>query len=107
MLRRSERNRRESSALTISGVQSSGTTPPVVTLSGTPTQSGNLSISITTLGIVGVALFSWSFNGVVQQTNQITASSFVLGSTGVTADFHAGTYATSDVYTATFYWTTG
>ena len=110
MLRRNERDRRLASqgqgALAISGVQSSGTTPPVVTLSGRPKQAGNLVIDITTGGSVGTAKFSWSFNGVVQATAQTTSAAFALGN-GVTIDFHAGVYATDNVYTATFYWTTG
>ncbi len=71
------------------------------TVTGTPASSvTTIEVDITTGGSVGVALFSWKLNGVVQQTGQTTASTFVLGSTGLTWGFGAGTYVTTDVYTA-------
>lgn len=82
-------------------VVATGTTPPTVTLSGTPTSATNtIEIDITGIGILGVALFSWKWNGVVQQTAQVTAASFPLAGTGITASFGAGTYAANDVYTS-------
>ena len=87
--------------LTQSPVVSTGTTPPAVTLSGTPVStSSSIEIDITLLGALGVAQFQWKLNGSVQQTGQTTAASFVLGSTGITASFGAGTYAVNDVYTS-------
>lgn len=82
-------------------VTGTGTTPQAVTLTGTPAASPtSISISITSTGIVGGALFSWSLNGVVQQTGQTVAATFVLGSTGLTANFPAGTYTDTDTYTS-------
>ena len=82
-------------------VTSAGTTPPAVTLTGTPVSSSTtLEIDITTLGARGVAIFQWKLNGVVQQTSQTTAATFVLGTTGITANFPTGTYATNNVYTS-------
>lgn len=85
-------------------VIATGTTPPAVTMTGTPASSTNtIVITITLPGVVGVAQFSWSLNGVTQQTGQTVTSSFVLGATGITANFAAGTYntvSTPDTYTS-------
>ena len=85
----------------VSAVISSGTTPPVVTITGTPTQAtpaGVYGITIPLGGAVGTATFTWTINGVVQGTAIVTASTVVLGSTGLTANFAAGTYATNNIY---------
>lgn len=83
-------------------VTATGTTPPTVTLTGSPsnTTQSNIEIDITTSGTLGTALFQWKLNGVVQQTGQFTAASFLLGTTGITANFSAGTYAINNVYTS-------
>lgn len=82
-------------------VTGTGTTPQAVTLTGTPVASPtSISISITSTGAVGAAQFSWSLNGVVQQSAQTVTSTFVLGSTGLTANFPAGTYTSGDTYTS-------
>jgi hypothetical protein len=85
-----------------SPVTATGTTPPTVTLTGSPpnTRANTIVISITLLGALGTAQFSWSLNGVVQQTGQVTSASFPLAGTGLTAVFSAGTYAINDVYTS-------
>ena len=80
-------------------VVATGTTPPTVTMTGTPATSTNsLEIDITAPGARGTAVFSWKLNGVVQQTLQLTAATFVLGTTGITANFSAGTYTNDNVY---------
>jgi hypothetical protein len=82
-------------------VVATGTTPPAVTMTGTPASSTNtIVVTMTTPGVLGVALFSWSLNGVTQQTAQVTAASFPLAGTGITAQFPAGTYAANNVYTS-------
>lgn len=85
-------------------VVATGTSPPAVTMTGTPATAANtIIITITLSGIVGVAQFSWSLNGVTQQTGQTVTSTFALGATGITAHFPAGTYntvSTPDVYTS-------
>jgi len=89
-------------------VTAAGTTPPAVTLTGTPNASAyntsigtaSIEIDITTGGARGTALFTWKLNGVVQQTGQTTAATFALGTTGVTANFPTGTYTNNNVYTA-------
>src|ERR1017187_8921692 len=78
-------------------IRATGTTPPTVTLTGTPTSNTNtIEIDITGVGILGVAVFSWKWNGVTQQTAQVTAASFPLAGTGMTAVFGSGTYAVND-----------
>lgn len=88
--------------LVMGTVVPAGTTPPAVTLTGTPTSAvTSLEIDITTGGARGTAIFTWKLNGVAQQTGQTTAATFSLGSTGVTANFPTGTpYATNNVYTS-------
>lgn len=77
-----------------------GTTPPAVTLTGQPIGAWTVEIDISLLGVLGVAQFQWKLNGVVQQTAQVTAATFALGTTGLTANFAAGTYAADNVYTS-------
>jgi len=85
-------------------VASAGTAPPAVTLTGTPVaQSTTIEIDITTGGARGTALFTWKLGGVVQATGQTTAATFVLGTTGLTANFPVGTYTNDNVYTASSY----
>lgn len=79
-----------------------------LTLTGTPLPwtpqflSGfyNLIIKVTTGGVVGTAIFSYSLDG--GQTypfgNLTTAATVPLGSTGLTANFGAGTYVATDLY---------
>jgi hypothetical protein len=87
-------------------ITASGTSPPTVTITGTPSitntswlaSATSIEIDITTAGNPGQ--FQWKLNGVVQQTGQTTSTSFTLGSTGLTADFSSsGSYSTNNVYT--------
>lgn len=76
-----------------------GTTPPAVFLTGAPVDFYNFLIEITTLGSRGVAVFRWSSNGGTTYTSNVTtAATCVLGSTGITANFPVGTYATNNSY---------
>lgn len=88
------------------GASSSGTTPPALTWTGTPTLqqvwiagTTSLQIALTSTGIRGTAQFTWYLNGVAQATGQTTAATYLLGSTGVTANFPVGAYTSGDVYT--------
>lgn len=80
-----------------------GTTPPSVTLSGTPTGLFDIRIEITTSGGRGTAVFRWSSNGGGSWTSGVlTAETVLLGATGVTANFSGtGSYATDNVYRST------
>ena len=81
----------------------SGTAPPGVKLTGRPTL-GSLQVvlKITTGGALGAALFEWSVDGGATwvATGVATAAAVVLGSTGLTAVFSAGTYGTDNLYAA-------
>lgn len=85
----------------MTSVTSAGTTPPAVTLTGTPNGFHDVRIEITTGGALATAVFRWSINGGSTWTAGVTtAASVVLTGTGLTANFAAGTYATNNVYTA-------
>ena len=88
-------------AIYVTALTGTGTNPPVVTLTGTPiVYPCDIEIDITpTGGARGTATFTWKLNGVVQATGQVTAATFVLGATGLTANFPVGTYSTNNVYT--------
>ena len=76
---------------------------PFASFSGVPTQALNpIEVDITS-----PTQFSWSINGVVQQTNVNIAAAVVLGATGVTAHFPAGVYSAGEVmtaYTSGWFW---
>lgn len=86
-------------------VKSSGTTPPVLTVSGSGVSEYDFDVEITTGGIVGAADFRWRANGGAWTTGVTTSTTppCSLGATGVSISFAAGTYATDNVYT----WTSG
>lgn len=82
-------------------VTATGTTPQDVTLSGNPVASPTtLVITVQATGSRGVATASWTLNGIAQGTFTIAAT-FVLGTTGLTTNFPAGTYTAGDVYSST------
>ena len=81
----------------------SGTTPPAVALQGRPTLGSFLVvITITFPGPLGTAVFSWSSNGGITNvaTGVPTAPTVLLGNTGMSAVFPAGSYDTTNVYAA-------
>lgn len=89
-----------------------GTVPPTIALEGQPVLgSMEIHIAIIVPGDLGSATFAWSSNGgstwlpdtpsalLAGAGNGITtASSYVLGTTGITAMFPAGPYAEDNVY---------
>lgn len=79
-------------------VVATGTAPPAVTLTGTPVTASSIEIDITLTGILGTATFQWKLAGVVQQTGQLTAATFALGTTGLTANFPVGAYVNDNVF---------
>lgn len=81
----------------------SGTLPPAVTLSGTLAQALGVRIEIQTTGIRGTATFRWSTdNGTTwTESSVVTAATYALGTTGITANFPVGTYTNDNVYKAT------
>ena len=91
----------------IGPVTATGTTPPTVTISGTPTSiqtsytTPYVELDCTTPGILGTSKFTVKLNGSTTATNVASASSgVVLTGSGLTAGWAAGASATNDVYTA-------
>lgn len=78
-----------------------GTTPPVVTMSGTLGQSCPLKLGNFTGGTLGVATFQWTVdNGATWSASIATAASVAIGTTGLTVAFPAGTYNANNTYKA-------
>lgn len=100
---------------TMSAVTSAGTTPPTVTLSGTPNgRTARVLIDIVVGGALATATFRFSVDGGQNwSATMATAASVPLidtavdslvgvnGATGLTAAFAAGTYNADNTYTAT------
>lgn len=90
-------------------VSSSGTTPPTVTLSGTPNRKVNFKMECTTLGARGTAVVRTSINGGVTWKSSITtAATFSLldpddddAATGITVNYANASAAVDNVWTAT------
>jgi uncharacterized phage protein gp47/JayE len=88
---------------TMTDVVATGATGlPTVTASGTPVSKYEILIEITTTGILGTALFRWSDDaGATWNATGVTVpggGTYVLGATGITATFNAGTYTDGDTY---------
>lgn len=76
---------------------------PTVTLTGALRGSYAIRIEITTGGALGVGQFRWSLDGGAtwEETARVLAATYVLGDTGITANFAAGTYVLAATYAAT------
>jgi hypothetical protein len=97
---------------TMGAVTSAGTTPPVITLSGTPVRNVDLRIECTVLGARGTAKVRYSIDGGatwIQDGTFVpyvtTAATFVIydqegTSTGITAAYANNTAAVDNVWTA-------
>ena len=100
--------RADSGVTAVAGpVTATGTTPPTVTLAGTPTAAQTsaatpyVELDCTTLGILGTSEYTLKLNGATVATNVASASSGVsIPGSGLTAGWAAGTSAVNDVYTA-------
>ncbi|MFO7179578.1 MAG: hypothetical protein DIU78_012850 [Pseudomonadota bacterium] len=75
---------------------------PAVTLTGTPAGDYQLVIEITKAGAVSTAEFRWSIDGGEswEAEDVVTAATVALGSTGITANFAAGSYVLAETYSA-------
>jgi hypothetical protein len=78
----------------------SGTAPPLVILSGTPTLGSiQIQIGVTLGGSLGIATFQWSTgNGTAFTTGVLTGAAVVLTGTGLTAAFSTGQYTSDNLY---------
>ena len=92
--------------LVASPVTATGTTPPTITLTGTPIAGQSsiatpyVEIDCTLLGALGTWQFTWKLNGTVQQTAVVSATTVALAGSGLTANISAGTAATDNVWKA-------
>ena len=96
-------NATAAAAATMTAVTHSAGTGGTVTIAGTPAVTlASLEIDVTTGGSDTTALFTVKVNGVSFLTGlTATTTGTALTGTGLTATFGAGTYVTTDVYTAT------
>lgn len=86
--------------LSLGAVTSTGTTPPVITLTGTPLRSLNLRVECTLGGILATWTGRWSVDGGVTWTAFTSAATVLMAGTGVTLNIAAGAAATDNVWTA-------
>jgi hypothetical protein len=84
------------------GMAATGTSPPGISLTGVSSlaEPSDVQIQITTAGTLGVALFQWSEDGGATWTTGLQTSNtpVPLGTTGLTAVFSLGAYATNNAY---------
>ncbi len=87
---------------TLGSVSSSGTTPPTVTLTGTPLVGVSImKVDIVVGGTRGTATFRWSLdNGTTWSSTAATAASIALTGSGLTVNFATGTYNADNLYSA-------
>lgn len=80
-----------------------GTTPPVVTISGTLSTPKGVRVEITTGGVLGVAVFRVSINNgsTYVASNVTTVATYTIPGTALVLNFPAGTYTNDNVYRAT------
>jgi hypothetical protein len=96
---------------TVGAVTANGTSPPTLTLNGSPLGSFQFVLTIPTGGALGTATFSWSSDGgktlagnnvLIPQDASGNPAPVTLGSTGVTAQWTTtGPWTVDNVYTAT------
>jgi hypothetical protein len=79
-------------------VASTGSSPPAVTVSGTPASEYDFDVEITGGGVLGVAVFRWRVNSGAWTAGVTTGAAVSLAPTGVVAAFGAGTYSVDNVY---------
>jgi hypothetical protein len=88
----------------IGNVVASGTAPPAMTCTGTPTEAEMLYVACTLGGPRGTAQFKWSINNglTFTQTGQVTAANFPLllagNPLGLSLQFPAGTYTNDNTW---------
>lgn len=79
-----------------------GTGAPAVTFTGTATANETVQVLLATGGALGASTFTWFLNGAQQNAiPTVTAATVALGTTGLIANFAAGTYVLGDTYTTT------
>lgn len=93
----------------LSAVTSVGTSPPVVTVGGTPADHWPFKVKITLGGALATAKFQYSLDGgaTYNGADILTAATYAIPETGVTLAFPAGTYNVDNEYTFSSTNTTG
>lgn len=111
------RARYTSDALTVDGgmaaVSATGTTPPTITITGTPNRPVTLRIECTTLGALGTSRIRYSTDGgvtwisnvttvatVVANDTRLLSASGLTEATGLTINIAAGAMAVDNVWTS-------
>lgn len=87
----------------IGGVISTNRSGPAVTFTGTPAATAQIIVEITTTGDLNVGAYRYSLDGGATYTAPATLpadGTDVLGASGITANFVAGTYTDGDYYMA-------
>lgn len=85
----------------LSAVTSSGTTPPVITVTGTTTDDVDLQVECTTGGALTTWVFRYSIDGGTTWTSNVTSAATVaVGATGLTLNIAAGSASTNNVWLA-------
>ncbi len=87
---------------TIGAIGTTGTSPPAISVTGTPAGAYSPGIEIDITNATG-PIFTWKLNGITQATGVNGSTPQVLGSTGLTVTFPSATYNTNNVYV----WLTG
>lgn len=82
-------------------VTATGTTPPDITVTGTPTSAGyKFVIQCTKAGALGTSEIKWSSDGGISFEGPVaTAAAMVLGDTGATIAIAAGSMSTNNKWT--------
>ncbi len=86
-----------------STLAATGTTPPVVTLSGTLTTPLGVRTEIQTTGVLGASTFRVSINNGTSYvaSGVTTVATYAIPGTALTLNFPSGTYTNDNVYRAT------
>lgn len=96
-----------SSAGTNSAVTAAGTSPPTVTVTGTPLDDGNVRVEMLTAGARGTATFRYckDYDAAKKTGNWspaiLTAATYTISDLDITLNFAVGTYATDNTYDVT------
>lgn len=83
--------------------QTASPTAPAVTFEGTPAATAQIIVEVTTTGILGAGQYRYSLDGGATYSaaaNLPADGTDVLGASGITANFAAGTYTDGDFYMA-------
>lgn len=86
--------------LAMTAVTAAGTTPPTITLTGTPTAYVNLRVECTTLGARGTAVIRYSLDGGTTWTEGVTTAATISIGAGLTLNYANATAAVDNVWTA-------